>query len=156
MASEMNFDITPLILFSSYKPNHLIHYLENLSGGKTGCYSEPICRVYICFDYRRGKRKPFVNAAVSFSCLARDMGLKVGLVCSTLLKCHTCQQMFDSTEIKSVFSSGMLSVIMKRTVSIWHKMKDVDSAMFSHSDAVQWLAYSLGAFYRSVIHLFML
>lgn len=47
MGSEMNFDINPLILFSPFKPNHLINYLENLSGLKAATLSPSVVSIFV-------------------------------------------------------------------------------------------------------------
>lgn len=47
MGSEMNSDINPLILFSSFKLNHLMNYLKNLSGLKAAILSPSVVSIFV-------------------------------------------------------------------------------------------------------------
>lgn len=56
MGSEMNFDINPLILFSSSKPNPLINYLKNLSGLKAAILSPSAVSIFVLIiEEKKGK-----------------------------------------------------------------------------------------------------
>lgn len=57
MGSEMNFDINPLIIFSSFKPNHLINYLKNQSGLKAAILSPSVVSVFVLIIEERKREK---------------------------------------------------------------------------------------------------